>query len=502
MPIRSVSFLRTNWAPLLVALVGTAVMFAFSGLYGLHRDEMYFIIAGRHPGFGYVDQPPLTPLLAAAEVQILGVSAMAVRVLPTLAYGVVVLLSAAIAREFGGGRLAQFVAALTVAVSGWIAVAHFASTETFDILGWMALLLVLVRIFRGGDLRLWLLAGLVAGITLENKNLLVYLAVGLVAGILLARRFDLLRSKWLWWGAAIALTIWLPNLLWQAAHGWPQLEMARIIAEHSGANNRSSLIPIQVLLAGPVLVPIFLAGLWWLLRSKESVPWRPIGWAYLVSLAVIYVTKGKGYYNSGLIPVIIAAGSVPVTRWLQGGGRAIRFAKSATYVGATVLSGLFIVLIALPVIPASRFPTSDVARGNPDAVSTYGWPSFVAQVEAVSNQLTPTEREHTAIVAGNYGEAGALELLGGPGLPPVYSGHNSLWDRGPPDDSRTTTILVTSQSNAGDYFGQWLGPCRLAATIDLGFPSRITEEQGAGVWVCGPRTTPSSDIWSKFRHLD
>ncbi|HYA44221.1 MAG TPA: glycosyltransferase family 39 protein [Acidimicrobiales bacterium] len=502
MPTRVVSFLRTNWAPLLVALVGTAVMFAFSGLYGMHRDEMYFIIAGRHPSFGYVDQPPLTPLLAAAEVQILGVSAMAVRVLPTLVYGVVVLLSAAIAREFGGGRPAQLVAALTVAVSAWIFVAHFASTETVDILGWMALLLVLVRIFRGGDPRLWLLAGLVAGITLENKTLLVYLVVGLVAGILLAPRFDLLRSKWLWAGAGIALAIWLPNLFWQAAHGWPQLEMARIIAKHSGANNRSSLFLFQLLFAGLFLVPIFLAGLWWLLRSKEFVPWRPIGWAYLVGLVVIYVTKGKGYYNAGLIPVIIAAGSVPAARWLQGGGRALRFAKSATYVGASVLSGLLIVSIALPVVPASRFPTSGLARGNGDAVSTYGWPSFVAQVETVSNQLTPAEREHYAILAGNYGEAGALELLGGPELPPVYSGHNSLWDWGPPDDSRTTTILVTSQSDAGDHFGQWLGPCRLAAKIDLGFPSGITEEQGAGVWVCGPRTASWTAIWSKFRHLD
>jgi len=500
MPTRIVSFLRTNWATLLVALVGTAVMFAFSGLYGMHRDEMYYIIAGRHPGFGYVDQPPLTPLLVAAEVQILGVSAMAVRFLPTLAYGVVVLLAAATAREFGGGRLAQFVAALTVAVSGWIAVAHFASTETFDILGWMAFLLLLVRIFRGGDPRLWLLAGLVAGITLENKTLLVYLAVGLIAGLLLARRFDLLRSKWLWTGAAIALAIWLPNLLWQAAHGWPQLEMARIISKHS--DNRSSLILLQLLFAGLFLFPVFLAGLSWLLRSKESVPWRTIGWAYVVTLAVIYITKGKGYYNAGLIPVVIAAGSVPAARWLQGGGRPVRFAKFATYVGAALLSGLLIVMIALPIIPASRFPTSKVARGNADAVSTYGWPSFVAQVEAVTNELTPTEREHAAIVAGNYGEAGALELLGGPELPPVYSGHNSLWDWGPPDDSRTTTILVTSQSDAGNYFGQWLGACRLAAKIDLGFPSGIYEEQGAGIWVCGPRTTPSSDTWSKFRHLD
>jgi len=502
MPTRLVSLLRTDWAPLLVALVGTAALFAFSGRYGLHRDEMYFIIAGRHPGFGYVDQPPLTPLLAAAEAQILGVSAMAIRVLPTLAYAAVVLLSAAIAREFGGGRLAQFVAALTVAVSGWIAIAHVVSTETFDILGWLALLLVLVRIFRGGDPRLWLLVGLVAGITLENKDLLVYLAVGVVAGVLLARRFDLLRSKWLWAGAAIALAIWLPNLVWQSAHGWPQLEMARVIAKHSGADNRSGLIPIQVLLAGPFLVPIFVAGLWWLLRSKESVPWRPIGWAYLISLAVIYVTKGKGYYNGGLIPVIIAAGSVPAARWLQRGGRAIRFAKSATYVGATAVSGALVVFIALPVMPDSRFPTSRVARGNTVAVDTYGWPSFVAQVEAVSSQLTPTERDQAAILAGNYGEAAALELLGGPGLPRVYSGHNSLWDWGPRDDSRTTTILVTSQPGAGDHFGPWLGPCRLAASIDLGFPSGITEEQGAGVWVCGPRTAPWSDIWSRFRHLD
>ena len=500
---RVATFIRFNWPVLAITLVGTAAMLATAGQYGMHRDEMYFVIAGRHPDFGYVDQPPLTPLLSAFEVQLFGASAFALRIAATIAYAVVVFLAAVIARAFGGGRGAQTVAALTVACSGWIAAAHLDSTTTYDIVGWTVFLAVLIRALNGGDRRLWLAAGLVAGVTLQDKDLILFLAVGLAAG---ARRWDLLRSRWVWAGLAIALAIWLPNLIWQAANDWPQLEMSRVIAARDGDSNRSSLILIQILLAGPLLFPIFVAGLWWLLRSQEAKPWRMIGWSYLVVVAVLFVTKGKGYYNAGLIPAITAAGSVPVARWLSSGrpwaGRPwLMWGKRATYAVATVLSALVIVAIALPIVPAADFPKSDVAKENSDAVSTYGWPSFVDQVTAVSRSLSPTDRQHAYILTGNYGEAGALQLLGAADLPPVYSGHNSYWSWGPPDDSRTISIVVMGWEGTGDYFSQYLGPCKLAARVDLGFPPDISEEQDAGIWICRDRTLPWSQIWPLFRHF-
>jgi 4-amino-4-deoxy-L-arabinose transferase-like glycosyltransferase len=499
---RLASFVRANWPALLIALAGAAVMLAFAGQYGMHRDEMYFVIAGRHPDFGYVDQPPLTPLLSALEVQLFGASAFALRIAPTIAYVLVVVLAAFIAREFGGGRPAQTIAALTVAVSGWVAAAHLDSTETYDILGWTLLLAFLIPALKGGNPRLWLLIGVVAGVTLENKDLLVLLGIGLAAGVLISRRWDLLRSPWVWAGLAVAFAIWLPNLIWQAANGWPQLEMSRVIAARDGDGNRGSLLLIQILFAGPLLFPIFVAGLWRLLRSADAKPWRAIGWAYLVVLVVLFVTKGKGYYSAGLIPAITAAGAVPAARWLTAGRRAwMLWGKRATYAVATVLSAVVIVSIALPIVPAADFPNSEVARANSDAVSTYGWPSFVTQVEAVTNGLGSADRQRAFILTGNYGEAGALELLGSPDLPPVYSGHNSYWSWGPPDDGRTIGVVVMGWQGAGDYFSAFFGPCSLAARIDLGFPPGVSEEQGAGIWVCRERTLPWSEIWADFRHF-
>ncbi len=498
---RAAIIVRSNWPALLVTAAFTALMLAFAGQYGLHRDEMYFIVAGRHPDFGYVDQPPFTPIVNALSVAVFGVSAFGDRILPTVVYAVVVLLGVRLAGEFGGGRLAQTIAAITVAGSGWIAVAHLNSTEVYDILGWTVFLLVVVRILRGGDQRLWLLAGLAAGIALENKNLIVFLAAGLGAGIAISRRWELLRSRWIWAGAGLALLIWLPNLIWQAENGWPQLEMARVIAARSGDENRSQLILIQVLFFGPLLFPVALAGLWWLLRSDEARDWRPIGWAYPVILVLLFITAGKSYYVGGLVPTIIAAGSVVTARWLTRGGVWMRRARGATYAIAAAASVFLVVSLSLPVVPAADFPRSTQATVNSDAVSEYGWPSFVAQVRAVTDSLSSEDRARTAILTVNYGEAGALELLSSPGLPPVYSGENSYAYWGPPADSKTITVMVTDWVGAGAYWGQWLGPCTLATTIDLGFPPDISEEQGAGVWVCRGRTAGWDDIWSRFRGI-
>jgi 4-amino-4-deoxy-L-arabinose transferase-like glycosyltransferase len=495
------AWLTATWPVLAVAFGSVAVLLYYAGQYGMHRDEMYFVVAGRHPAFGYVDQPPLTPLLNAVSAAVFGATAAGIRILPALAFGVVVLLTAAIAREFGGGRRAQTIAALTIAVSGYLDAGHMNTTATYDVLGWTVFLLFTIRVLRGGDPRIWLLAGLAAGITLENKNLILFLGAGLAVGVLIARRWDLLRSRWLWLGIGLAFLIWLPNLAWQASHGWPQLEMARVIAARSGDQNRSELILLQVLFAGPFLFPIFLAGLWWLLRSPQSVAWRPIGWSYLVVLVLLYLTSGKGYYSGGLLPTLMAAGAIVVDGWLGRGRLWIRRIKLGSYAVATAASASLVAVLVLPVIPAASFPDSTVAKSNSDAVSQFGWDRFVAQVQAVADGLTADERAHAAILTANYGEAGALELLAGPAMPPTYSGENSYADWGPPSESRTVTILVMNWEGAGGYWSQYLGPCQRVTSIDVGLRPGTGEEQGAGVWLCRGRTRPWSEIWPHVRHI-
>ena len=204
--------LVVSWPVLLVAGLMVAALLALSNAYGFHRDEMYFIVAGRHPAFGYPDQPPITPLLSAASVAVLELSPTAVRVLPALAMGLVVVLTALMVRELGGSRRAQLLAAITVALSGYLAAGHFDATATYDLLFGAVILWLLVKLLAGGDRRLWLAVGAAAGIGLENKDTLLLLAAALAVGLVLARRWDVARSPWAWTAVAIARVSWAPNL--------------------------------------------------------------------------------------------------------------------------------------------------------------------------------------------------------------------------------------------------------------------------------------------------
>ena len=208
-------------------------LLAVSGAYGFHGDEMYYVVAGQHPAFGYVDQPPLTPLLSAASVALWGVTPTAVRVLPALEMGLVVVLVGLIARELGGSRRAQVLAAVMAALSGYLGAGHLDTTTEPDLLAWAIIVWLLVKLLTGGDRRLWLAVGVTAGIGLENKDTLLFLGAGLAVGLVLTRRWDVAGSPWAWAALRIALLLWAPNLAWQATNGWPQLTMASRIAANS-----------------------------------------------------------------------------------------------------------------------------------------------------------------------------------------------------------------------------------------------------------------------------
>ena len=252
-----------------------------------------------------------------------------------------------------------------------MAVGHLLSTTTFDVLVWVTLVYVVARILGGGDERQWLLVGLVAGIGLENKQLVLLLVLALACGCLLARRWDLARSPWLWAGAALAFALWLPNLLWQARHGWPQLELAAKIAEEEPVGNRVELLPLQLLLIGPLLAPLWLGGLWWLLRRPEARLYRPLGLAYVVLLVIALVTGAKPYYTMGLLLVLVGAGGVVAERWM----RDQRGRKLA--LGATIaLSAAVAALITLPLVPVEDVHATPIPDINEDAIETIGWPEL------------------------------------------------------------------------------------------------------------------------------
>jgi 4-amino-4-deoxy-L-arabinose transferase-like glycosyltransferase len=476
-----------------MAAAVTALLVAVSAGYGYHRDELYFVAAGQHLDWGYADQGPLTPLVARAMSELAPGSLTVLRLPSAFAAGLVVLLTGLLARELGGGPRAQRIAAACAAVGVIVLFSgHLLSTSTFDLLAWTAITWLAVRAVRRGDDRLWLPAGVVLGVGLLNKPLPAFLALGLLVGVALAGPRRLLRDRRVWAGVGIALVLWLPWILWQADHGWPQLDVSRAIAEGSSTSSepRWAIVPFQVLLISPLLAPVWIAGLVRLLRDPEVRDVRFVGVAWLVLVAVFTVTAGKPYYLAGLLPAFLAAGAVPVDRWLER-GRSRR--REIALGGAFVISAVAGACIALPVLPAGD--AGPVVAVNEDVGETIGWPDFARTVARVHRGLP--DRRSAVILTGDYGEAGAIDRYGPAlGLPRAYSGHNAYGEWGPPPDGAAPVITVGL--GAGDLAE--LQGCRVAARIDnrAGIDN---EERGAPVIVCrGPRR-PWSQQWAALGHL-
>nr|WP_204332457.1 glycosyltransferase family 39 protein [Geodermatophilus sabuli] len=479
----------------MAALAGAVALLlvAVAGRYGYHRDELYFLRAGREAAFGYVDQPPLTPLLAAAVDALAPGSLVALRLPSALAAGAVVVLTGLLAREFGGGRTTQLLAAAAIGVSSFLlAVGHLLSTSTLDLLAWTALSWLLVRALRDGG-RIWLAAGAVAGLALQNKVQPAFLVAALLLGVLVLGPRSALRSPWPWVGGAVALLLWAPNLVWQAANGWPQLALAEAIAAGSSGTSEPwyLFLPFQLVLVSPLLVPVWVAGLVRPARDPALRPWRAFALAYVVLAGVFLVTGGKPYYLAGLYPVLLAAGVDPVLAWVRRGPARLRAALVAA---ALALSLAVDAVLMLPLVPVDRLAGTPVPAVNYDAGETVGWPRFAATVERARAQLPATAP--VAVLTGNYGQAGAVDRFA-PALAPAYSGHNAYWTWGPPAEAVTSVVAVGLPE---DRLRAWFARVQPAGRIDDGV-GLDNDEQGTRVWLATDRQVPWEQIWPQLRRL-
>ncbi len=488
------------WAPLgvLSALVAL-ILVAVAGRYGYHRDELYFLRAGHQPAFGYVDQPPLTPLLARAMDAVFPGSLTGLRLPSAISAGLVVLLTGLTAREFGAARRGQLLAAACTAVGAFpLAVGHLLSTTTFDLLAWTALTWLLARALRDGG-PAWPAAGLVAGIGLENKWQPAFLLGAVLLGVLAVGPRRALASVWPWLGGALAALLWAPNLVWQAQHGWPQMELARAIAAGSSGTSQPwyVFVPFQFLLISPVLVPVWGTGWWRLLHSPALRPWRAFPVAYVLLAVLFLVTGGKPYYLGGMYPVLLAAGAQPVADWAWAGGgrRGSRRLRTGLLAAALALSLAVSAFLFLPLVPVDRLADTPIVAVNYDAGETVAWPRFADTVRRVRAQLPAGEQ--VVVLTRNYGEAGAIDRYA-PDLGPAYSGHNSYWSWGPPPESARSAVVVGRFSAA--QLHRWFGSVRQVTTFDNGL--RVDDdEQGVPIWIVGDLHSSWSQMWGQLRHL-
>jgi hypothetical protein len=476
-----------------VAAATAALLLATVTRYGYHRDELYFRLLGEHPAWGYVDQPPATPLIARASIELFGDSVWAIR-LPAIACVVVTAyLAALVAREFGGAAGAQTLAALGVVSAFPLVVGHILLTATLDLVVWAAFVLFAVRALRRAEPRWWLAAGGVIGLGLYNKLLVVLLLAGLGAGVLLVGPRSVLRSRWLWAGMALALLLGAPNLIYQVVNDFPQSKMAAALAENKGDEARVMFVPLQILLLGPPLVPVWIAGLVSVWRDRTV---RAFAVAYPVICVLLLVLAGQPYYTMGLLVALYAAGCVPVVAWLSRGSRGARRGLLAAGLALNVMTAA---VIALPLLPVRVFGDTFIPDLNQAARDTVGWPTYVRQVAAVVDGLSPAERAASVIITGNYGEAGAIDRFGR-GLPDVYSGQNELHTFGPPPESAVHVVFVL-QSDIG-AFAPSFESCARAAKLDNGVGVANEENEEAVVYVCRNRRVSWAELWPRVQHYD
>lgn len=484
---------------LLPALARILLHTLTNGQYGFHRDELATLDDARHLAWGYVAYPPLTPLLARLAMELFGPSLVALRSLAALAQGAAVVFTGLMARELGGNRRAQIVAALAVAISP-LSVAQGAVFQYvgFDFLWWVLAGWLMIRLLRSEDPRWWLAIGAVVGLGMMTKYTMAFLVVGMAAGVLVTPARHYLRSRWLWYGVALSLLIFMPNLLWLIRHDFISLDFLRYIHARDIRIGRTDNFLTDQLVLNLATLPMWLAGLFYFFVMREGKPYRPLGWMFVIPLTLFFIAKGRSYYVAPAYPMLLAAGAVVALRWVAslaaGWARLLRGLMWCALAAGGALSVAWLV----PIFPVNSPWWNVVNRHSDQWREEVGWPDLVQTVATIRNSLPGEERLRSGILAGNYGEAGAIDLYGAAyGLPQAISGTNSGWLRGY-GDSPPQTLIVVGVSR--DFLERNFESCELAGHVTnrYGIVNEETRDH-PDIFLCRRLRRPWPEFWQHFK---
>lgn len=493
--------------PLFVAALMLILQLVTACNYGIQGDELYFIACSEHLDFGYVDHPPLAALLTLISRIFFGSSLLALKIFPALAGAATVLLAAAIARNLGGSQFAQGLAALTVLVSsGLIAVFNIMTMNAFDILLVTLSAHLLVKVINKSSAKNWILFGLVVGIGLQNKLTLLFFAFATVVGLLLTRHRRLLLSPWPYLAGLMAVLIFLPNIIWQVQNNWPTLEFM------TGAKP-SRIYPgspfdymMQLTLAlNPMLLPVWIAGLFSLFFSKDLTKYRILGILSVTVLAIFLTNRSHIYYMFPIMPLLFAAGAVAIDRLIK--RLSWKWVRTA-FVSLLIVFGGFIAPLAVPILPVEKFISYSNTIGLFKKVEMYervqlpihfgfrfGWKEMVTTVAQVYNSLPESEKAGCAILTSNYAKAAAVDYFGSnQELPTAISGHNNYWIWGPRDH---TGEVIISIGFGEEFLSQIFQSVELAAVIN--HPYAMAWETNQPVFICRKPVSPLKELWPMFK---
>ncbi len=500
--VQSSRIVARRWLFSDLAILAYLALFKFilhllvNGQYGYFRDELSYLDDIKRLDWGYVDHPPLTPFLGSIAHFFFQDSLVGLRLVPALASAGVLFFTGLIAREFGGRRLAQIAAVLCLLSSPVSLIfGVLFQAAALEQLFWIICCFLLVRLLKTDNPKLWLAIGLIIGLSALNKYSIAFFVVGTVVALLLTPTRKHLLTLWPWLGAALAGLLFLPNLFWLIQHNFISLEYTRSInARDVSIGRADNFLPEQFYqIINPVTVPLWLAGLYYLLVKEPR--YRLIGFSYLIVLVLLLVLQGRSYYLAPAYPVIMAAGSVMLEQWLLKGSR-LKFA----YLGLLIVASLVFMPLGLPILPVGSDPWRTVIKVNDTFAEMIGWEELVGSVGEFYQGLPPQERANTAILAGNYGEAGAINLYGRAyGLPQAISPVNSYyyWSQG---RLKADTYIILGYTRRGINQLQALcGEVQPVVTTVTNRYNIENEETRYQIYLCRNLKTPLVEAWPDMK---
>lgn len=494
--------------PIILAFLLFTVLIGTAWNYGIFRDEMYFLDCGEHLDFGYVDHPPMIAIAARAGSMIFGHSILAVRFIPALAGAALVLLLAAMARKLGGGKFAMTLASLAMFfVPSFLGNYSQLNITLFEMLIWSVCAYLFIDILSGAKPKQWLWLGLFIGLSLQTKTSALVFGFALVASLLLTKHRQQLSTKWPYLGGAVAILVFLPNLIWQNIHGWPTLEFI----SNAQGSKIFELSPVGFLAQvtqslNPVSLPLWLGGLVWLFLSKDARKFRPLAVFFIVALLVFISQSSKYYYIFPAIPLLFAAGAVAFEQMVK---KLQWYWLKPVYTSVLILSGIMFAPLALPILQpepyiayANAIGVAEIKSENHERVALpqhladrFGWKELATAVAATYNKLPEEDRKKCAIWMGNYGEAGAISYFGGElGLPRPISAHNSHWIWGPREYTGEVVITFGIPSEILETIFESVQPAAL-----ISHPYVMAYENNKNIYICRNLSMSITEIWPRAK---
>lgn len=501
---RIVIFFRSDLSVLVLAAAARLVLhIATNGKYGFHRDELQTLDDARHLDWGFVAYPPITPLLGRLELLLFGTSLIGFRFFSAIAVSAGMLLAGLIAKELGGKRQVQLLAAVAAGISP-VSLVQGAVFQyvSFDYLWGVAASYLLVRLLKSDDPRWWVAVGAVLGLGMETRYTMGFLALGIAGAVLLTRERRFLRSGWLWMGVGISILVWLPNLIWQMQHHFISLEFLSYLhardlrqGRYTGFLGEQFWVCINL-----VTLPLTLLGLWFYFVRQEGRRYRLLGWTFAITFLLFTLAGSRSYYTAQLYPMLISGGSVLLGTWLD----RLRPAQSRMVYGtqwtAILAGGIAFALLVMPIAPIGSGLWKITSRLHDQFREEIGWPELAGSVANVYHSLPREEQERTGILTGNYGEAGALNLYGPSfGLPRAMSLTNSFWYRG--FDPRLPQTVIVAGFNL-DEGKKLFGGCVVAAknAEPLGIENEESRDH-PDILLCRDLRVPWPVYWEHHRRF-